>query len=222
MAVVTVATIPVDAAADFSTHGNNAVHATIIEYNRLMRTIAQLALPFTSDGVLVATALSRGTTVTLSTAACTITIGGVPVVVAASANTALGAILTITANTWGIIAVDAVAAGTITFSVVGPGATQAYATEALAIAAAPAKTASKARIGYLTILTATDATWVAATDSLAGGATGNVATTTNYYPIASPWELTAQSANAITLGSIGLTAKQVGNMSGSVLTSAGA
>ncbi len=214
MAIVTTATLPATSSYDNGGESGGAIRDLILNYNALFKQQAALALAFTSDGVLKATALSRGTTVTLSTAACIITIAGVPVLVAASANTALGAILTITADTWGIIAVDAVAAGTITFSVTGPGATQAYATEALAIAAAPAKTADKARIGFFTIKTASAATWVAATDSLAGGATGNVASATNYYPIASPWELTAQSANAITLGSLALSAKQIGSMSG--------
>ena len=95
--------------------------------------------------------------------------------------------------------------------------TTGYSTEALAIAAAPAKTASKARIGYLTIL-ASSSGFVFATDSLAGGASGNPATTTNYYNIASPFDIAADSANAITLGSIALTAKQIGNMAGTALT----
>lgn len=220
MAVITTATIPVVSSYDnVGVPGlGGALRNLVGMYNNLMKQQAALALAFTSDGVLKATAISRGTTVTASTTACIITIGGVPVAVGASANTAIGAILTITADCWGIIAVDAVADGTVSFSVTGPGGTQAYATEALAIAAAPTKTSAKARIGYFTILTASGQSWIAATDSLAGGATGNVATTTNYYPIASPWELTAQSANAITLGSIGLTAKQIGNMSGTALT----
>ena len=114
-------------------------------------------------------------------------------------------------------AVDAVAAGTITFQSGAANYTTGYANEAAAIAAAPAKTASKARIGYVTIL-ATTPGWVAGTDALAGGTGGTPATTTNYYNIASPWQLTADSANAITLGSVGFTAKQVGNMSGVALS----
>ncbi len=83
----------------------------------------------------------------------------------------------------------------LTFEVPAAFAT-GYVSEDLAIAAAPVKTADKARIGYITVL-ASASTWVAGTDAFAGGTGGNPATTTNYYNIASPWQLTADSANAI-------------------------
>ena len=221
MAIITTATLPVTSSYDDAGVPGlgGAIRDLVANYNALYKQQAALALAFTSDGVLKATVLSRGTTVTMSTAACTITIAGVPVAIAASANTALGTLGTLTADTWGVIAVDAVAAGTITFVVSANFAT-GFATEALAIAdtlANNGKTANKARIGYATIKTKAANTWIAATDSLAGGATGNVASITNYYSIASPWDIAADTANAITLGSIALSAKQIGTMSGTAL-----
>lgn len=219
MAILTKATIPVKR-SQRTTGRDTDLEALIATVNALITQQSALALAFTSDGVLSGTALSRGTTVTLASSACIITIAGVPVLVAATTAQALGALGTIPASTWGIIGVDAVAAGTITFASASANYTTGYATEALAIAAAPAKTANKARIGYLTIL-ASSSTFVVGTDALAGGTGGNPATTTNYYNIASPWQLTADSANAITLGSIAFTAQQIGNMQGTVYTFAG-
>jgi hypothetical protein len=190
----------------------------MLQFNNLMKQQAALALAFTSDGVLKASVPSIGTTVTLALSQGIITIAGVPVSVAAQTAQAFGALGTIPASTWGIIAIDRVAAGTTTFVSGSANYTTGYATEALAIAAAPAKTTNKARVGYVTIL-ASASGWVAGTDALAGGTGGNPATSTNYYAIASPWEISAQSANAVTLGSIALTAKQIGNMSGTAISS---
>jgi hypothetical protein len=211
MAILTAATMPVVAAYDNSGEVGSSERYAMTQFNQLMKQQAALALAFTSDGVLKGTALSIGTTVTLATAQCIITIAGVPVSVPATTAQALSATLcTIKANLWGIIGIDAVAAGTISNVGVAGNAT-GYATEALAIAAAPAKTANKARIGYITVQAGvTD--WVANTDALAGGTGGTPAAATNYYNIASPWELTADSANAITLGSIAFTASSIGAM----------
>lgn len=216
MAIITTATIPATSSYDNAGEVSGARRDSIINFNALMKQQVALALAFTSDGVLKGTALSRGTTVTLASTQCVITIAGVPVSVAAQTAQAFGALGTIPTATWGIIGVDAVAAGTITFVSGANNYTVGYATEALAIAAAPAKTASKARIGYLTIL-ATTPGWVAGTDALAGGTGGTPATTTNYYNIASPWDIATDSANAITLGSIALSAKAIGSMSGTAL-----
>lgn len=217
MAIVTTATLPATSSFDDAGEVGGALRDVVIQHNNLMKQQAALALAFTSDGVLKGTALSRGTTVTLASSQCVITIAGVPVSVAATTAQALGALGTIPASLWGIIGVDAVAAGTISFVSGAANYGAGYATEALAIAAAPAKTTNKARIGYLTIL-ASASGFVVGTDALAGGTGGNPATTTNYYNIASPWDISADSANAITLGSIALTAKLIGSMSGTALT----
>lgn len=217
MAIVTSTTIPATSSYDDLGASGAAQRDIALQFNALMKQQAALALAFTSDGVLKGTALSRGTTVTLASSQCVITIAGVPVSVAATTAQALGSLGTIPTATWGIIGVDAVAAGTISFVSGAASYTTGYATEALAIAAAPAKTASKARIGYLTVLAASPG-WVAGTDALAGGTGGTPATTTNYYNIASPWDIAADPTNAITLGSSALTAKQIGSMSGTALT----
>lgn len=209
MAILTKATIP--GKNEFRTTGKGSdLEQLKIQFNNLMNTMAALALAFTSDGVLLGTALSNGTTVTLASSACIITIAGVPVLVAATTAQALGALGTIPASKWGIIGVDAVAAGTISFVSGSANYTTGYATEALAIAGVPAKTANKARIGHILVL-ASSSGWVAGTDGMQSQTGGTPATTTNFYNIASPWQLTADSANAITLGSIAFTANQILN-----------
>jgi hypothetical protein len=217
MAIVTTATLPLTASSNFQLLPGSALHDVIVQYNNLMKQQAALALAFTSDGVLKASVPSIGTTVTLALSQGVITIAGVPVSVAAQTAQAFGALGTIPASTWGIIAIDRVAAGTTTFVSGAANYTTGYATEALAIAAVPAKTAAKARVGYVTVL-ASASTWVAGTDALAGGTGGNPATTTNYYAIASPWDIATDTANAITLGSIALTAKQIGVMGGAAIS----
>lgn len=227
MAILTAATIPATSSFDNLGESSSAVGVwggaerdSVLMFNNLMKTQAALALAFTSDGVLKGTALSRGTTNTMASAQCVITIAGVPVSVAATTAQALSAATALPAGQWTVIGIDAVAAGTITqvySSTIGTG----QSTEALAIADAlvnVTKTAAKARIGYIAVQAAVAATWTAGTDGLTGGSGGTVAQTTNYYNIASPWQLTADSANAITLGSIAFTARQVGSMSGTALT----
>lgn len=217
MALITQTTIPVTSSFDNCGETGSTDRDSVVNFNQLIKTIAAIGFAFTSDGVLKGTALSRGTTVTLATSQCVITIAGVPVSVAAQTAQALGSLGTIPASTWGIIAVDAVAAGTISFVSGSANYTTGYTSEALAIAAAPAKTSAKARIGYLTIL-ASSSGFVVGTDALAGGSGGNPATTTNYYNIASPWDIAADSANAITLGSVAFTAKQIGSFNAGVIT----
>lgn len=216
MAIITGSTIPATASYDNALTGG-AIRDLIINYNALFRQQAALALAFTSDGVLKGTTLSKGTTNTISLTQCVITIAGVPVSVAAAANTSLTASSALPAGLWTCFGIDAVANGTISFvysTNIGTGSTS----EALAITDAltnVTKTSNKARVGYVTVQAAAANTWTAGTDGLAGGSGGNPAQTTNYYPIASPWQLTADTANAITLGSIALTAKQIGSMSSS-------
>ena len=220
MAILTAATIPATSSFDDAGEVGGAIRDEIVaSSNPLFKTMAALALAFTSDGVLKGTALSRGTTNTMASSQCVITIAGVPVSVAATTAQALSAATALPAGLWTVIGIDAIAAGTITqvySSTIGTG----QATEALAIADAltnVTKTASKARIGYIAVQAAATNTWTAGTDGLAGGSGGNPAQTTNYYNIAGPFQLTADSANAITLGSIAFTAKAVGNMSGVIL-----
>ena len=217
MAIITTATIPATSSFDTAGEIGGALRDLVLQHNAFMKQQAALALAFTSDGVLKASVPSIGTTVTLALSQGVITIAGVPVSVAAQTAQAFGALGTIPASTWGIIAIDRVAAGTTTFASGAANYTTGYATEALAIAAAPAKTANKARVGYVTIL-ASASTFVVGTDALAGGTGGNPATTTNYYAIASPWDIAADTANAITLGSIALSAKAIGNMGGTALS----
>lgn len=138
----------------------------------------------------------------LGTAALTASIAGVPFNKAkVDAGTALGALGTIPASTWGVIAVDVVAAGTISYVSGAANYTTGYATEALAIAALPARVTVKARLGYITVL-ASASTWVAGTDALAGGSSGNPATTTHYYPQAGLLAPTGAFANAMLIPTV--------------------
>jgi hypothetical protein len=128
-----------------------------------------------------------------------------------------GALGTIPASTWGIIGVDAVAAGTISRS-----SRRGQLHDRLRDGSARDRGGSgedgEQGAHRLHHDPGLGVDWVAGTDALAGGTGGTPATTTNYYNIASPWDIAADSANAITLGSIALTAKQIGNMVGTALS----
>lgn len=164
-----------------------------IQYNNLAKDYAALTSALAGGDQLLAWSgagansganrMARGSTDTnVGTAALTATVGGVPFLKAASAaGTAFGALGTIPASKWGIIALDVVAAGTVTFRSGAANYTTGYATETAAIGALPVRITAKAHMGYVTIL-ASAATFVVGTDALAGGASGNPATTTNYYP----------------------------------------
>lgn len=178
--MATITTFP-----SFSAHNNalgtrGAVREEILSFNYFLAAFASFLNNLQSDYPLNSAVPSRGTTVTVSSPAQTILIAGVPTALTAISNQAFGALGTIPASKWGLIAFDRVAAGTLTYVSAAANYTTGYATEALAIAANPAKTANKARTGYITIL-ASSSGWVAGTDALAGGTGGNPATTTNYY-----------------------------------------
>lgn len=175
-----------------STGNGSDLRQLEIQYNNLVKCVEQMQMALTSDafygwygvGANSGTApMKIGSTDTrVGTAAMTFAIAGVPVIKAAdAAGTAFGALGTIPASKWGLITLEVVAAGTVTFSSAAANYTTGYDTEAAAIAAMPPRVTVKARVGYITIL-ASASTWVAATDALAGGSSGNPATTTNYYP----------------------------------------
>ena len=92
----------------------------------------------------------------------------------------LGADGTIPANLWGAIRVELNSSAAFVFTP-ATGNDTGYATEALAIAGLPARTATYWSVGYLTVRADAGAVWIAGTDALAGGTTGNQAQTTNYY-----------------------------------------
>lgn len=178
----------------------------LINYNRLVANFASLLDNQANDVVVTAATLSRGTTVTLASTASVIQINGDRATVGALTAQAFGALGTIPADKWGIIAAERVLAGTMTFLSGAANYTTGYDTEAAAIAALPAQSSDKVMTGYVTVL-ASASTWVAGTDALAGGTGGNPATTTNYYSVASVF------------GSSALTAYQIGDMNGDVITS---
>lgn len=98
-----------------------------------------------------------------------------------STGTAVGALGQIAIGTWGIILVElTTATGAFVFTAAF-NAGAGYATEALAIAALPARTVTRWYVGYVTVRADAGAVWIAGTDAFAGGTTGNQAQTTNYY-----------------------------------------
>ena len=88
---------------------------------------------------------------------------------------------TVPLNTWAVFRASIGSTGTVTLT---PGATNyttGYADEAAAIVGLPATPTNETSLGYFTVLTKSGLVWIAGTDSLQGGATGNVSDDTNYY-----------------------------------------
>lgn len=140
-----------------------------------------------ADRVLSATGLVRGSTDTsVANIAFTYQVGAALGSVntyfakaAVTAGTALAA-GAIPANKWGLY-VMSIIAGTITMTPAAANFTTGYNSEALAKAALVATPAGAAAMGYFTVLTASGQPFIGNTDALAGGSSGNPATTTNYY-----------------------------------------
>lgn len=180
-----------------------------IEFNDFLTDLSTFLgkLGSGANAVIQPVTISRGTTVTYSLTAGQVMIGGVPVAAfAAQANQAFGALGTVPADKFALVAFDVVGNGTVTLVSAAANYTTGYATEAAAIAAMPAVTSANARIGYLTLKTAAGQSFIFATDSLAGGATGNPASATTYYSTAGLYDTTAW------------TAKQIATRSGTVLS----
>lgn len=97
----------------------------------------------------------------------------------ATVETALAA-GTIPADKWGIYLKSIDTAGSITSTAGAANFSTGYDNEAAAIAALPATPADEISMGRVTVLTKVGFAFIGGTDSLAGGASGNVAATTNY------------------------------------------
>ncbi len=168
-----------------------------IQFNQAVADDAGAALGFSSSRVLAWSSttannttqalqtMGRGSTDTsVATGACRFIITGQAATEAKAAVTTGTAptAQTVPADTWAIYAFDIPTGGTIAML---PGAlnTTGYTTEALAIAACPARVAGKARMGYVTVKTKAATAWIGQTDAFAGGSSGNVASVTNYYPV---------------------------------------
>ena len=210
MANLTAGTWPTKKSERITAPVASDLRQAMIQQNLLLTNLSTyLGTIATGNYVISAVTASRGTTVTYSLTAGQVGIGGVPVAAfSALSNQSFGALGTVPADTWALVAFDQVGAGTVTLVSAAANYTTGYATEALAIAAIPAVTAANARTAYLTLKTKAATAFIFATDSLAGGATGNVASVTNYYSIASVYDTTAW------------TASQIANQQGTVLTSA--
>lgn len=172
-----------------TTHPGSDLRQLEIQHNNVINDLQSASFAGSLDTVWAwqtaaansGQALGRGSTDTaIANGAFKFAVNGIAEAKAAvTTGTAIGA-QTVPASLWASYALDIAAGGGITVS---PAAlnTTGYATEALAIAAVPSRVTAKARMGYITVL-ASASTWIAATDALAGGSTGNPATTTNYYP----------------------------------------
>lgn len=162
-----------------------------IQQNHLTRDVMRIALANSTDTVWSwqsaaansGQALGRGSTDTaVATGKLTAGFGGIPETKAAVTTGLAPTAQTVPANTWAVYAIDMVTGGTLSVAPGAANATTGYSTEALAIAAQPARITAKARLGYYTVKTAVGLAWIGATDGLAGGSSGNVASATNYYP----------------------------------------
>lgn len=139
-----------------------------------------------ANGILVQTEMSRGSTDTrVGYTAFTYNANGITALAGAvsAAGTAFGALGTIPADKWGLIVLYMNAAGVVSFQSAPLNYSTGYVTEAAAKKdlVRVTKPAGIARLGYVTILTKAATAFIVGTDALAGGASGNVATTTNYY-----------------------------------------
>lgn len=181
-----------------------------IDFNALLNNLAAMMGILGGSGPLTTSTPSIGTTVTVACSASTISINGVPAVVAAETAKAFGALGTIPQNKYGLIVLERIANGTTSFVSAAANYTTGYATEALAIAAMPANSANKAVVGYLTVMSTNAAGWVAGTDALEGGSGGNPADFTEYYPVYGIADTLFWTAN------------QIANREGTVLSSTNA
>lgn len=183
---------------------------TEAQLNALLGRLAAYLAVMAGEGPITTTTPVIGTTNTITVPASVINITGTPITVAADTNKAIafsgGTTGTIKALLWGLFTIERVAAGTTTF-VGASGNSTGFATEALAIAAMPAITASKARVAYVTLV-AGASDWTPGTDGLAGGSGGTVATTTNYYGVYGTSDTNFWSNSAIA------------NLAGTIVTSA--
>lgn len=181
---------------------------TEIQHNAVVNDLAALAFGGSLDTVWawqtpVAASLQglgRGSTDTaVANGAFKFSVNGVPEAKAAvTTGTALTA-QTVPLNTWASYAFDIASGGAITMLPSALNATTGYATEALAIAGVVPRVTAKARMGYITVKTAVGLAWIGATDGLAGGSSGNVASATNYYPadgVMSPTGVPVNCSNA--------------------------
>ena len=143
--------------------------------------VTMYTAPSTSDGVLVVPGLVRGSTDTkLASVAFTFIRDRTAYhkdVDAVGVDLAPG---TIPADKWGLYLVTITSARVIATVAAAANFTTGYDSEVLAEAAIPDTPSDVTRIGYITVLTNSGNDFIGGTDSLAGGASGNVATTTNY------------------------------------------
>ena len=157
-----------------------------------------LALSSTAQTIEYQTAsviLSRGSTDTaVASSAFTYQYGQVQYSQAAVATGTALPTGTIPMDQWGVFGVSIKASPTlITVTAGAANFTTGYASEAAAIAALPATPSGQWSMGYFTVKTGAGVTFVDGTDALAGGASGNPASTTNYYAgEAPPWSAFGQ------------------------------
>lgn len=107
-------------------------------------------------------------------------IGGAQYTKAATDNLTFTAAHVVTATLWGIILIQINAAGTVSTKV--PAATQAYASQALALAALPQADANNVALGYI-IINADSGDWTANTDDMTNGSDLTTATFTDATPL---------------------------------------
>jgi hypothetical protein len=206
---------------DNSGHVLAALRDGILQHNNLVLDMELQRLVESSDTLVCwlsvgnsafsVNPVGRGSTDTnLATGSLNYTIAGIFANKAAvAAGTAFGALGTIPQNTWGVISMEIASGGAFSFQSGAANYTTGYASEALALAAIPAPLTAKARVAVVTILTKVGSPFVVGTDALAGGATGNPASQTNYYPTFGTMTPTGNrnfvgGANGVVISNVGL------------------
>lgn len=197
-----------------ATAGTSSGRGTMLNLNLLVQDVANL-LTFVRNTTFQNPGFAIDTNFDVKNAnAVTVMIDGVANSLAANTSFDTGTTAVISADKWGI-AILTWDGTTATVTWASTGSTHmTYADEATAKAALGTGNlvpgAGFVPLGYFTVETASGQTWTAGTDALQGGTGGNAATATNYYN-----DPTLGNTYGITAA---LTASQVGNMSGTVIT----
>lgn len=166
----------------------------ITAHNRLARDIDAAMALINGTNLISAPTFSAGSDDTaVASTAFTFRVNGVAYAVDAIADGTAFSAQTVTANKWAAYRISVSAAKVITLTPASANVA-GYADEASAIAAVPAVPTGEVNLGYLTVKTGTGKAWVAATDALKGGSSGNPASETNFYPATPEWTLAAQTS----------------------------
>jgi hypothetical protein len=175
-------------------------HATFKTVVDDLKTLANALRSYVSDGVqaLATIAIDGHPEKFQTTTTCAYRIAGVTYTKVATGDLVFSAANTINVGTaagtyWGVWLVEIGVDGNVHTKPGGGLVDQVYTSEALAIAALPAVTASHVQIGYITVNSKNGASWTANTDDMTNGSD---CTTTTFYNLPAPATLPAAVATS--------------------------